>query len=56
MITKNKLRQNVDQTKSETKAALQTLYDALNQGQQKKVVKNAEVKALFDRYDVAYEA
>ena len=40
--------------KTETKNALQTMYDALNQGQQKKIVKNKEVKALFDRYGVTY--
>ena len=39
---------------SETTVALQTLYDSLNQGQQKKVVKNADVKALLDRYGVTY--
>ena len=36
----------------ETKNALQTVYDALNQGQQKKILKDEEVKALFDRYEV----
>lgn len=38
----------------ETKVALQTVYDALNQGQQKKIVKDEGVKALFDRYGVEY--
>ena len=38
----------------ETKVALQTVYDALNQGQQKKILKDECVKALFDRYGVAY--
>lgn len=38
----------------ETKAALQTVYDALNQGQQKKLVKDEKVRALFDRYGVEY--
>ena len=38
----------------ETKNALQTMYDALNKGQQKKIVKNEKVKALFDRYGVEY--
>lgn len=38
----------------ETKAALQTVYDELNQGQQKKIVKDEKVKALFDRYGVEY--
>ena len=40
--------------KTETKNALQTMYDALNQGQKKKILKNEEVKALFDRYGVEY--
>ena len=39
----------------ETKAALQTVYDALNQGQQKKILKDENVKALFDFYGVQYE-
>ena len=38
----------------EIKTALQTVYDALNQGQRKKIVKNEKVKALFDRYGVEY--
>ena len=41
--------------KEETKNALQTVYDELNQGQQKKIVKNEAVKALFDRYGVTYK-
>ncbi len=40
----------------ETKVALQTVYDALNQGQQKKLLKDEAVKELFDRYGVAYTA
>lgn len=40
--------------KSETQVALQTMYDALNKGQQKKIVKNENVKALFDKYGVTY--
>ena len=51
---KKELFEKVAATKSETKNALQTMYDALNQGQQKKIVKNEEVKALFDRYGVSY--
>lgn len=41
--------------KSETQIALQTVYDELNQGQQKKILKNEAVKALFDRYGVVYK-
>lgn len=38
----------------EIKTALQTMYDALNHGQQQKIIKNEKVKALFDRYKVEY--
>ena len=38
----------------EIKSALLTMYDALNQGQRKKIVRNEKVKALFDRYGVEY--
>lgn len=54
MVTKEHLNQAVAKTKTETKEALQTIYDALNQGQQKKIVKDEKVKALFDRYGVEY--
>lgn len=53
-MKKTVLNEKVAEVKTETATALQTLYDALNQGQQKKVVKNAEVKELFDRYGVNY--
>ena len=38
----------------ETRVALQTVYNALNQGQQKKILKDASVKEVFDRYGVEY--
>ena len=37
---------------SETREALQTVYDSLNNGQQNKLLKNEAVKALFDKYGV----
>jgi len=37
----------------ETKQALQTVYNELNQGQQQKLLKDETVKALFDHYQVA---
>ena len=37
-----------------TQAALQLIYDSLNKGQQKKILKNTAVKTLFDRYGVQY--
>lgn len=40
---------------AETKEALQTVFDALNKGQQNKLLKNEEVKTLLDRYGVETE-
>ena len=36
----------------EIKTALQTMYNALNQGQRQKILKNEKVKTLFQRYGV----
>lgn len=52
MISKKQLQENVNKTKSETKAALQLIYNSLNQGQQKKLIKNEEVYQLLKRYGV----
>lgn len=40
---------------SETRQALQIVFDALNKGQQNKLLKNEDVKSLFDRYGVVTE-
>ncbi len=53
-MNKVKLNAAVADTKTETKKALQTVYDALNSGQKKKIVKDESVKALFDLYGVEY--
>lgn len=53
-MTKMELTAAVQAAREETRTALQTVYDALNQGQQKKIVKEETVKALFDRYGVEY--
>ena len=54
-MTREELMIAVEEAKISTKEALQTVYDALNQGQQKQLVKNEAVKVLFDRYGVEYE-
>lgn len=54
-MTKEALEQAVAKTRTDTKEALQTVYDALNQGQQKKIVKDEKVKALFELYEVEIE-
>lgn len=51
---KNKWQAKADVVVADTKEALQTIYDALNQGQQQKIVKDEKVKALFDHYGVVY--
>ena len=52
MISKQKLQENVDKTKSDTKSALQLIWDNLNQGQRKKLLKNEKVHAMLLRYGV----
>ena len=54
-MKKEQLTQAVNEAKTETQNALQTVYDALNQGQQKKILKDEKVKALFDLYNVKTE-
>ena len=53
-MTRKELITAVENAKAETKSALQTVYDSMNHGQQKKIVKDETVKALFDLYGVEY--
>lgn len=53
-MSKGKWTTAAESVAADTKTALQTVFAALNQGQQKKILKNAQVKALFDRYGVEY--
>lgn len=53
-MTRETLNNAVDAAREETRAALQTVYDTLNQGQQKKILRDETVKALFDLYGVEY--
>lgn len=54
-MTQQELTAAVNAARGQTRAALETIYAALNPGQQKKIVKDAGVKALFDLYEVAYD-
>lgn len=51
-MTNKQLREALEAAKDETRAALQTVYDALNHGQQNKILKNSAVAALFERFGV----
>lgn len=54
-MTREELMIAVEAAKTNTKNALQTVYDALNQGQRKQLVKDDKVRELFELYGVAYE-
>ena len=51
-MDKDTLNEAVKACKEETREALQTVYNELNSGQQKKLLKNEAVKALLERYEV----
>lgn len=53
-MTKAELTAKTDAAITETRDALQTMYNAMNNGQQKQIVKVEAVKELFDRYGVTY--
>ena len=53
-MTKGELSRSVGKCKDETRNALQTLFDKVNKGQQKQLVKIPEIKKLFDTYEVEY--
>ena len=52
-MKKAELKEKTAAVKSETREALQIMYDALNPGQRKQIVKNEAVAILFERYGVA---
>lgn len=51
-MLRQELFDRVAAVKEETKSALQEVYNELNNGQQKKLLKNEAIKALFERYGV----
>lgn len=51
-MTRKELNTAVKAAKAETAAALQAVYNALNNGQQKKLLKDEQVAALLKRYEV----
>lgn len=52
VVSKEHLDKAVSACKDETTSALQLMYYALNQGQQKKLLKNEDVKKLLTRYGI----
>lgn len=54
-MKKSELTAAVQTHKAETRDALQELYDNVNKGQRKQLVKRENIRALFDRFGVVYE-
>ena len=48
----SELRDRVIAYNAEVKAALQAVYNDLNRGQQKKLLRNPTIRAMFERYKV----
>lgn len=55
-MTKTELSNKTQAVTSETQEALQALFNEVNKGQQKQLVKKEKIKKLFDRYNVEYES
>lgn len=53
-MDKNTLNEAVEACKAETKEIMQMMYDSLNHGQQKQMLKNDDIKEKFDLYGVEY--
>lgn len=51
-MNKYELEKKTEAVITETRNALQVVYEALNQGQRKKILKNEAVVELFRRYNV----
>lgn len=51
----SELRERVIAYNAEGKAALQAVYNDLNQGQRKKLLRNPAIRAMFARYGVEIE-
>lgn len=54
-MTREELMKAVEAAKAETKNAIETMYNALNQGQRKQIVKDKKVKNLFELHGVEYK-
>lgn len=51
----SELRKRVVEYNTEVKAALQAVYNDLNHGQRKKLLRNPAIRAMFERYGVEIE-
>ena len=54
-MKKQELDERLTALKTETKDALQMVYDGLNKGQRQKLLKDEKIKALLERYMVVID-
>lgn len=54
-MTKDKLHELTDKAFNEMHDTLQLIYDELNQGQRKKLLKNETIKQKFEHFGVETE-
>lgn len=52
----SELKERVIAYNTEVKSALQAVYNDLNKGQRKKLLRNPAIRAMFERYGVAIDA
>ena len=52
----SELRERVIAYNTEVKTALQAVYNDLNHGQRKKLLRNPTIRAMFERYGVETNA
>lgn len=52
----SELRERAIAYNTVVKAALQAVYDDLNKGQRKKLLRNPVIRAMFERYRVVTDA
>lgn len=53
-MDRNELVTKTDIAVEEIKSVVLTMYNALNKGQQKQIVKDKDVQAIFNRYGIEY--
>jgi hypothetical protein len=51
----SEMRERIIAYNKEVKAALQEVYNDLNHGQRKKLLRNPAIRAMFERYGVKIE-
>ena len=54
-MTKTELKSRTNAAWQQTHDALRLVWDATNKGQRNKLLKNPEIKALMERYEIVTE-